>query len=890
MTPERWHLITELFHAAAARDVTERDAFLRSACQDDPELRADVDELLVAHEEAGSFGKTGLVGLPGLGCMVVGQDVPRGAMYAPGDRLASRFTIVRVVGEGGMGTVYEAIDEKLNQRVALKCAHAGHGHRLPPEARAAREVSHFNVCKMHDLHVVATGDGEINLLSMEFIDGETLSQRIAGDGRLSPAQAREIALQICAGLAQAHRQQVIHGDLKCDNVILGKSAQGGTRAVITDFGLARLKVDANSGERGGTRPYMAPELMQGARVTIASDIYALGVMLHVMLVGRPPRRDDPRCAEPPGIAPLPSPWSAVVRRCLHPDPTKRPASVDEAARPLAPRRWWWRMTPAALGVAAALAVNFQPERQEPVGPPARLLVLPLAAPAGDARPVTPTSVRVGSSVAARLTGLRSNFTVIPPTEAMLNHVDTPEKGRRVLGATHALDTRVDPTGAKIVVSASLVDLQSGRNVRELSGAYPSGDPELVTTALVGMVAEAFRLPAGDPGELLAGPAGAAYADGMDLLRESGTNAAKAVPCFMKAIEWNPRSALPYAGLAEAQLQLFNIEGGQWAERAAASVKIAKSLNAASVPVLLVSGGLALQYGRYDDAIRDFRRVTELEPTNSDAWSRLAQAYERTNPDEVVATYERAIRAQPGYYRHYLSLGNFYFENNQFDRAETLARKVVEVAPGLAAGHINLGLALMRQRRFDEAELSLLAALHIQESAILLVNIGALYYAQERYDEALRYFERCLTLGPPTVIRYANLGDAYRHLGREDEAATAYRNGLDLAEAEVARDPRRAVSRAFLGMVLAQLRDQRRAEGELSQSLALEPENATVMRQAAIGYEALGLREKTLAVLAHAPDRLLEELAHQPDVKDLQRDRHFLDLRERNSPGLRHVNR
>ena len=879
MTPERWHRITHVFQAAVAREPATRGVLLEAACKDDPDLRAQVDELLSAHDEAGTFGKTGVFQLSRLGSSMDGADLPDAlAGLPPGTRLANRFSLVRPVGEGGMGTVYEAIDERLNRPVALKCALPGYGHRLPPRP-APREVSHFNVCKMHDLHVVSIDGEEIVLLSMEFIDGETLSQRIARDGPLAPAAARDVALQVAEGLAQAHRQQVVHGDLKCDNVILGKSAQGGLRAVITDFGLARLKLDADSGERGGTRSYMAPELVGGARATVASDLYAFGVMLHVMLSGEPPARDDPQSRPLVRAAPLPSPWKRIVLGCLQPDPVRRPASVVDAVRPLVPKRWWWKATAAVLGTAAIVALSLRPDRAEPLGPPVRLVVLPLATPAGKGGPAPPSSAGVGTNVASRLTGLRRNFTVIAPSEAKLNQVDTPDKSRRVLGATHVLDTRVQAVGADLAVAASLVDLQSGRNVRELSGTYPASDPQLVTTALVGLVTEAFRLPAGDAGGLVAGPAGTVYSEGMGLLRESGANGSLALPFFKKAVELDPRSALPYAGLAEAQLQLFETEGGSWLDAASGSVTAAKSLNAASVPVLLVSGALAQQYGRYEDAIRDFSRVTELEPTNSEAWRRLAIAYERTNPDAVVATYERAIQAQPDYYRHYLSLGNFYFDHSQFDRAETMARKVVEVAPGLQAGHINLGVALMRQGRYREAEASLLAALRIKESASLLVNIGAFYYAQERYDEALRYFERCLAVGPPTVIRYTNLGDAYRHLGRADDATGAYRHAMDLAEGEVARDPRRASSRVFLGMVAAHLRDRRRAEAELSQSLVLEPENSTVIRQAAIGYEVLGQREKTLTVLSRAPSRLLEELSRQPDMKDLQQDRRFVDLLE-----------
>jgi tetratricopeptide (TPR) repeat protein len=405
----------------------------------------------------------------------------------------------------------------------------------------------------------------------------------------------------------------------------------------------------------------------------------------------------------------------------------------------------------------------------------------------------------------------------------------------------------------------------------MSGTYPSDDPQTVTTALVAMVSEAFRLSAPNSSEVMGGLAGAAYSEGMALLRETGSNGAKAVPPFLKAVELNPWSALPYAGLAEAQLQLFETERGEWLARASANVAKARSLNAALPQVLLVSGLLAQQYGRYEDAIRDFDRVAELNPTDSEAWRRLAIAYEHANrADDVAATYERALKAQPDYYRHYLSFGNFYLSRGQFDRAEAQYRKVTQVAPGLPGGHTNLGLALMQQGRFQDAEVSLLAALDIRESSGLLLNIGALYYAQERYGEAARFFERSLASGPPTIVRHANLGDAYRHVGRISDAAAHYRNAMDLAEDEVARNPRQALSRVFLGLVAARLGDRRRAAAELSQSLALDPENSTVTRSAAIGYEALGERDKTLALLSRASRQVLDELARQPDVKDLQR--------------------
>lgn len=796
--------------------------------------------------------------------------------------LPGRFRIVSELGRGSFGVVYRAHQELVDRAVAIKVLPARLGidamRRFALEIRSVGRLDHRNVVRV--LHADVMSDGRM-FVAMELLSGPTLEQLLV-DGPLAPTRALGLARQLIAGLAAAHAAGIIHGDVSPANMVVIDGSD--PRLVLLDFGLSRLRAADAATPFGGTPVFMASEQLRGGRVEPSADLYAAAMVTLTLVAGAPPRTEADRAR---ALGAFDDRIRAALARALADDPADRFASAvemgaaldDEAARPLAPRRrWWWKAATAALSVAVTLALTFQPERQrpqEPPGPPVRLVVLPLAVPAGEVGPAPSSIAAVATSVAARLTGLRSNFIVIAPAEATRNQVDTPEKSWRVPGATHVLDTRVDRVSPELVVTVALVDLRSGRSIRRLSTTYPSGAPQL-TTALVGMVTEAFRLPVREPGELLAGPAGAAYAEGMSLLQQSGTNGAKAAAYFMKAIELKPGSALPYAGLAEAQLQLFHEDGGKWLERAAANVRTAKDLNAALIPVLLVSCALAFHYGRYEDAIRDCSRVTELEPTNSEAWRRLAMSYEFTNPDEVVATYEKAIKARPDYYRPYLSLGVFYFEHGQYDRAETFERKVVTVAPGLPQGHTNLGLALMRQGRFHEAEISLLTALRIQESAILLLNIGACSYAQERYEEALRYFQRCLVPGPDHIL-YANLGDAYRHLGREDEAAAAYRKGRDLAEAEVTRNPRDGESRAFLGMLTAQLRDRRRAEAELLQSVRLAPENATVIRQAAIAYEVLGQREKTLVLLATAPDALLEELAHQPDVKDLQNDRRFLEL-------------
>src|SRR5207249_2137312 len=159
---------------------------------------------------------------------------------------------------------------------------------LPPEARNATEISHPNVCKIFEIHTASTEEGEIDFLTMEFLEGETLERRLRS-GPFPLEEARAIARQLCAGLAEAHRNQVVHGDLKSGNVILTRGTDGALRAVITDFGLARrpgaAQRTAQSGEGGGTPDYMAPELLRGEKASTASDVYALGVILHELVSG-----------------------------------------------------------------------------------------------------------------------------------------------------------------------------------------------------------------------------------------------------------------------------------------------------------------------------------------------------------------------------------------------------------------------------------------------------------------------------------------------------------------------------------------------------------------------------------------------------------------------------
>ncbi|HEX9508220.1 MAG TPA: serine/threonine-protein kinase, partial [Myxococcales bacterium] len=304
-------LVMNLVELALARPSDERENYLQSACSTEPELLDQVRKYVEWDERMDGFLLDPL------------YSILSEHHFEPGDVLDGRFRIVREVAQGGMGVVYEAWDEKLERRIAVKCAKAGFRKRLPPEVRNAREITHPNVCKIFEIHTATTEQGEIDFLAMEFLDGETLAERLHR-GPLPKEEAITIARQLSAGLAEAHRDQVIHGDLKSGNVILTKGADGALRAVITDFGLARRPDVAQrtmqSGEAGGTPDYMAPELLRGEKATTASDVYALGVILYELVSGRrPPAADDEKRLGWRLAAVHPK-WGHILARCLDPDP------------------------------------------------------------------------------------------------------------------------------------------------------------------------------------------------------------------------------------------------------------------------------------------------------------------------------------------------------------------------------------------------------------------------------------------------------------------------------------------------------------------------------------------------------------------------------------------
>jgi serine/threonine protein kinase/TolB-like protein len=313
MTPERWHEVERLYHAALEVGPEARATFLREACPSDEELRSEVAALLASDDKAAGFMEVPAVELAAkalasdkrAGERANGSSPHGSSMTLTAGMRLGPYEVLTLSGAGGMGEVYRARDTRLGRDVALKViaprllGDPSLRRRFEREARAASVLNHPSIVTVYDV-----GDSAgVSWIAMEWVEGRTLRQAIS-DGPLPIHDALSIAREIADGLAAAHAKGIVHRDLKPENVMLTPDG----RSKVLDFGLARLTLGAppegptshadtlapppsNETREGtilGTLGYMSPEQARGLPVDARSDIWSLGVILYEMAAGRPP--------------------------------------------------------------------------------------------------------------------------------------------------------------------------------------------------------------------------------------------------------------------------------------------------------------------------------------------------------------------------------------------------------------------------------------------------------------------------------------------------------------------------------------------------------------------------------------------------------------------------
>jgi serine/threonine protein kinase/Tol biopolymer transport system component len=306
MDAKLWGQIKEIYDRALDLSSDKREGFLAEACAGNDDLRCEVESLLAAHDDAGPFLQSPAVQVAAR--EIVADEAPSPAPQLIGREL-SNYKIISLLGRGGMGEVYLAEDKRLRRKVALKLLPAQFTNdvervrRFEREASAASATNHPNIITIHEIGQASTEEAGAHYIVTEFIDGQTLRQRMQ-TAKLGLNEVVDVAIQVAQALDVAHTAGIIHRDIKPENVMVRLDGL----VKVLDFGLAKLtevagveadseamtlkKADTEPGMVMGTPQYMSPEQARGEELDARTDLFSFGAMLYEMATGSAPFKGD----------------------------------------------------------------------------------------------------------------------------------------------------------------------------------------------------------------------------------------------------------------------------------------------------------------------------------------------------------------------------------------------------------------------------------------------------------------------------------------------------------------------------------------------------------------------------------------------------------------------
>ena len=708
----------------------------------------------------------------------------------PNRRLAD-FKLLREIGRGGMGVVYEAHQISLDRTVAVKfLTERALGNvelrvRFLREARMAAALNHPAICTIHEVREVQPGEelvvpGGADLpagtpyISMEWIDGRPLSSLI-GTSELRDLDSQlAIAVQVAEGLAVAHGHGIVHRDIKPGNVMVTRDGH----VKIVDFGLAKPVVSSaglpeattetlsdeltREGRILGTVVYMSPEQAMGKTLDARSDVFSFGTMLYEMVTGRRPfRGDNPASifakileSEPDSLETinpnLPPELARVVRRCLRKLPEERYNDTRDLVVALKDLRG---ATTSGRPVMAAAPVR-RPRAWWPI--------------------------------------------VVAACAALVLVV----VGVRWLGPASKESAPPNPAAAPVIDARAL--------------GY--------------------------------------YNRGLHLMRDEGTPTSldEAIQNLNHALRISPDWALAWAALGEAHWLNFWKDSDP-ADREDAEVAVAKSYYLGpKLAEVLVARGLGLFLaGDYRGAEADLEAAVKTKPELGHAWAYLGLARGKLEQyAEGIVALRMAIELEPLNFKFRGYLGIFHDIFQEYDEALEAHRKATELNPGAFSGWNNLGGMLMHKKRIDEAIPALEQALKIEERGAVRSNLGTAYYFRGRYADAAKQYQRATELEPEDPAHWGNLGDVLAVQEKRGAARDAYRKAAMAAQvqAEQSGDPIKIMSWA---KYCARAEDAACAVKQAGAALAMRSEDASLLLDNAVVHRILGQDAESLTWLEKA---------------------------------------
>jgi serine/threonine protein kinase/tetratricopeptide (TPR) repeat protein len=833
-------------------------------------------------------------------------------LFPPGTRLGGRYQILRVLGEGGMGAVYEARDQELGRVIALKVIRpelAGNPailQRFKQELILARHVTHKNVVRIYDL-----GEAEgIKFITMEYVQGDDLRAVLKRDGKLAPLEAVAVIEQVCRALDAAHAEGVIHRDLKPQNVM--RDTQG--RIVVMDFGLARSVEQPGMTQTGalvGTMEYMSPEQALGEELDQRSDLFAVGLIFYELLTGIMPykadtafaslmKRTQERAVPVSQIdASLPKALSAIVSRCLERDPRRRCQTAQEVLKQLEA----WRTNPEIRPSALARLVP----------PPSRTVQISLTVPQQRAWLWAAAAIAV---LAGALTIPSIRHSILPKRAPVVENTvaGIPElaKGKylailplRVMGDEKSLRYVAD--GVEEALSAKLFQLQevhvaSSSAVEKLaSGVQPLSKiardlgVNLILQGTVQGTSDRLRITL-DLEDMAAGG------------KRVWSQEFSGVPQDLLTLEDQAYGALAGALALKPSNEEQARVGTHPTENVTAYDLYLQGRNA-------LRGNHGPQETR--SALRFFEDALHNDPNFALAYTGIADASLRMYKDsrdslwaqkaEVAA--QQAQRLNANLAEVHLSLGSVYSTTGKSTEAIEQLKRALAVAPNSDEANRRLGEAYKSVGNKPEALAAFQNAVTANpyywynhnalggaylrfgdsaralgeyrrvtelapENAAGYLNIGAVYFMQGKWEECLPAFQRALELQPDSDT-YSNLGTAYFFLKRYDESVKMYSKALELNPRDEQLMGNLADAYRWSGKPEQANQTYDKAIALAYQDLQVNPRSATAMADLARYYAKKGNSSQALQFIrqARSIDRADLQLMYWEAQVDALTNRH-----------------